>query len=340
MYKVKKLKSKRMGLITNPKVEPAVNEAPDGAVPAEEKNVEGLPHEDLNVVLENAGLKINKEEPVKEPPVKPTNFVIDEEVKNRINALTIEEREILEANIDRDGCRDALVIAYIVAENLLVLGDGHNRYDYCTRKNIPYTTVELSFATREDLLIWVDDNQLGKRNLTVDQKAIIIGRRYNRLKGKRGGDKKSKGQDVPPTGDIAKNFAKKYHVDQKTIKRFGTKATKYEKIEKDSPEDAKAIFAGLMKISEYEKSTDVKKPTEKESCTKTPAKKPSAYLDELYEMEMLSAPVISAIRYARKQVRDLEKKITPATKDAIQIDIDKIKNSLKDSFFELVDNGE
>jgi hypothetical protein len=57
---------------------------------------------------------------------------------------------------------------------------------------------------------WIDANQLGRRNLTPDQRTLLIGRRYNRTKksahdgGK--GKSRSGGQSghhsVPKTGEL------------------------------------------------------------------------------------------------------------------------------------------
>ena len=57
---------------------------------------------------------------------------IDPEFKALIPPLTPDERAGLEASILTEGCRDAL----IVWGDILI--DGHNRYEICTKHNIPY----------------------------------------------------------------------------------------------------------------------------------------------------------------------------------------------------------
>jgi N6-adenosine-specific RNA methylase IME4 len=81
--------------------------------------------------------------------------------------LREEEREQLEANLVANGCRDPLVIWHGI------LIDGHNRHEICERRGIKYRTVEVALATREHVLLWIDENQLGRRNLTDDQRAAI-----------------------------------------------------------------------------------------------------------------------------------------------------------------------
>jgi hypothetical protein len=86
-------------------------------------------------------------------------IVIDAEFKALIPPLSSEERSQLETNIIKDGCRDALV----VWKNILI--DGHNRHEICTRNDIGFETIELYFQTRDDVKIWIIENQFGRRNL-------------------------------------------------------------------------------------------------------------------------------------------------------------------------------
>lgn len=87
---------------------------------------------------------------------------IDDEFRDLIPALTAEEDEALEASLKADGCRDALV----VWDETSILLDGHNRYRICQEHGLAFTTVRKSFADRQDALIWVIQNQFGRRNLT------------------------------------------------------------------------------------------------------------------------------------------------------------------------------
>lgn len=81
--------------------------------------------------------------------------------------MTLEERNQLEANLAAEGCRDALVVW-----NGILL-DGHNRLETCTRLRIPYKTCEINLPNREAAKLWVEENQMGRRNLTPDQRAAI-----------------------------------------------------------------------------------------------------------------------------------------------------------------------
>jgi hypothetical protein len=92
---------------------------------------------------------------------------IDREFHSLIAPLQPEERRQLESNLLAEGCRDPLV----TWRGTLL--DGHNRLEICTRLGIPYKTCEIELPNREAALLWIEENQLGRRNLTPDQRAAI-----------------------------------------------------------------------------------------------------------------------------------------------------------------------
>jgi N6-adenosine-specific RNA methylase IME4 len=88
-------------------------------------------------------------------------LIVDSEFQALIPPLQPDERQLLEESVLREGCRDALVVwrGYLV--------DGHNRYEICTENNLSFDTVELQNCfNRNDVLLWMIRNQLGRRNLT------------------------------------------------------------------------------------------------------------------------------------------------------------------------------
>ena len=99
---------------------------------------------------------------------------IDPEFQGKIPPLTFEELNQLEANILRDG---RIINPIIVWQGLIV--DGHNRYTIAKKHpEIPFTVHEKEFASRYDAIIWICKNQLGRRNLTPEQKKYLIGKQY------------------------------------------------------------------------------------------------------------------------------------------------------------------
>lgn len=113
-------------------------------------------------------------------------IIIDKEFQSLIPPLTVEEYEGLEKSILSEGCRDAIVLweEPVVHYDELsgftdihgkspVIIDGHNRYEICTRHNIPFNTVYADLHDRNEVKIWMMRNQLARRNLNDFQRIEI-----------------------------------------------------------------------------------------------------------------------------------------------------------------------
>ena len=92
---------------------------------------------------------------------------IDAEFQSLIPPLTYEEKKMLEESILSEGCRDAIVVW-----NDTII-DGHNRYEICTKHNIPFETVNRDFYSRNDAIEWIIKNQFGRRNLPLHERARL-----------------------------------------------------------------------------------------------------------------------------------------------------------------------
>ena len=107
---------------------------------------------------------------------------IDPEFASRIPPLTDDEYQQLEANILEDG----VVINPIIVWNGVIV-DGHNRFRILEKHpHIKYTVYEKSFVDRFTVLAWICKNQLGRRNLTKQQKKYLIGKQYEAEKASHG----------------------------------------------------------------------------------------------------------------------------------------------------------
>lgn len=114
--------------------------------------------------------------------MKLTALKIDPEFQGKIPPLTSEELDQLEKNIVSDG----KVINPIIVWNELII-DGHNRYAILQKHpDIPYTVHEKEFADRYEAIIWICKNQLGRRNLTQEQKRYLVGKQYEAEKSAHG----------------------------------------------------------------------------------------------------------------------------------------------------------
>jgi len=149
-------------------------------------------------------------------------LIIDNEFKNLIPPLTKEEYQQLEKNIIDAGEAWESIKTW----NGIIV-DGHNRYEICTRLNLPFTTSEKVFDDRNQVLNWIIDNQLGRHNLAPWQMSILRGKRYNAEKQ----DKYSH----PKSGDqfdhrkTSEKLSEQYGVSAPTIRRDGNFAIAAEK---------------------------------------------------------------------------------------------------------------
>lgn len=65
---------------------------------------------------------------------------------------------------------------YTVTDWPVVLLDGHNRYEICTRLDLPFDIEEMRFADRSHAEEWIIRNQFGRRNLPVYDRVILAKR--------------------------------------------------------------------------------------------------------------------------------------------------------------------
>lgn len=176
--------------------------------------------------------------------MNPKDIIIDPEIGALIQPLGDGELQQLAKNLQSDGCRDALV----VWEETGILLDGHNRKEICDRLGILYEIAALSFADHESACDWVDANQLGRRNLTPDQTALIRGRRYNRAKRKQGGTganqhRLQSGQSAH-SAKTADRIAKEHGVNESTVRRDGQFAEAVDRAKAIDPDLPKRIAKG------------------------------------------------------------------------------------------------
>ncbi len=94
---------------------------------------------------------------------------IDPELRDLLPPLTSEEYKQLEKNIVENGFdRNFPIMEW---QGFIV--DGHNRYDICKKHNIEPIIGALAYKTKEEVMEWMLDIQLGRRNLTPIQKIAI-----------------------------------------------------------------------------------------------------------------------------------------------------------------------
>ena len=103
---------------------------------------------------------------------------IDPEFEAEIPPLTEEEFNLLKQNILSEG---RLLSPLIIWNGTIV--DGHNRYRILLEHpEIDYETLNKDFPDRFAASAWICKNQLGRRNLTPEQRVYLIGKQYSSMK--------------------------------------------------------------------------------------------------------------------------------------------------------------
>lgn len=102
------------------------------------------------------------------PEKKVYDLTVDPEFRDLIPPLNEEELKLLEESLVADGCESPL----IVWKGVII--DGHNRYMICQKHDIPFSIQEKHFDTREEVMLWMLRNQLGRRNLNNYQRVELV----------------------------------------------------------------------------------------------------------------------------------------------------------------------
>lgn len=178
---------------------------------------------------------------------------IDPEFESLIPPLTADEFKQLEENCVAEGIRDPLVVWSTGKpgdDDILV--DGHNRWKISAHHGgIIFTTKRIMFRDRDEVKLWIIQNQLGRRNLPLvnriileDQMRSILAKEAKKHTG--GGDRKSeeykKSVDKKSCPVIEKRQTKRENsTDFKIAKAAGTSEDTVRKVRKINEENPKAI---------------------------------------------------------------------------------------------------
>lgn len=107
--------------------------------------------------------------------------IIDPILESVCLPLSEDEHELLEKQLLRDGCLDALKIWEKDGQEILL--DGHNRLGICKKHDIPYKTEPIKIDSIDEAIVWIVDNQRGRRNVaTKEQLDYISGKKYEATK--------------------------------------------------------------------------------------------------------------------------------------------------------------
>jgi len=250
---------------------------------------------------------------------------IDPEFQGKIPPLTFEELNQLEANILRDG---RIINPIIVWRGLIV--DGHNRYTIAKKHpEIPFTVHEKEFASRYEAIIWICKNQLGRRNLTPEQKKYLIGKQYEAEKCANGGDRKSPAaKSGSQIGNLignpktCKRIATENGVSKNTVIRAEEFAKGVDAAEEAVPGTRQKVLSGEVKPTAAEIASVARAPPEErpalvaEIC-KSKEQKPSKPPAQKQKAPPAVAAPLPDVSTSDEEAPDEEPTSTPAPSELI-----------------------
>lgn len=198
-------------------------------------------------------------------------LTIDPEFRDKIQPLSEDEFSKLEQNILEDGeVREPLV----VWRNTII--DGHHRYKIVQKHpEIPFKVKQMDFADKWAAIVWMCRNQLGRRNITDEQKTTLIGEAYKAQKMTHGGNTSREHDDTGrftssrQIGDLRKEktrdvIARDFGVGTRTVERAENFVDGLNEAEKISPGIKEAVLSRTIKapksvISEIRNAPEEKK---------------------------------------------------------------------------------
>lgn len=169
------------------------------------------------------------------------------EIEKGLFRLREDELIALEKSVLEEGIRDALVVW--PKDDQLILIDGHHRHKLAKKYNLSFKVQEKQFEDIEEALAWIDANQLARRNLTDEQRAVVLGRMYERQKKAATGfaDRDISGGQNVHREKTAEKMASVAGVNEKTVRRAAEFAKAVDRVKEIVPEAAEKIMSGKIR---------------------------------------------------------------------------------------------
>ncbi len=178
---------------------------------------------------------------------------INPELRDFIPPLSGEEKKQLEDSLLKYGYKGAPI--YIWNDFIV---DGHNRYELCRKHNIEYPVEELLLgdnATIIDVMEWMINTQLGRRNLPPAQRLAVMDKFKKKIQEQA---KSTQGTRTDLTSSPNGEKVKSTHTDKELAKMAGVgtgTVARFNKVmNSDDEELKKKVLANEVSINAgYEK---------------------------------------------------------------------------------------
>ena len=183
------------------------------------------------------------------------NLIVDPEFEEKIPRLSEEEFQLLEQLILEEGrIKDP-----IVTWNGIIV-DGHNRYRIMLKHpeiQIPFEIYEKEFSDRFAAIAWICKNQLGRRNLTPEDRKYLIGKQYEAEKQSVGAPEGNQNRsfqwyqnDTIENRRTSERIAKENNVSRSSVVRAERFAQGVDAAEEAVPGARKEILSGRVKATD------------------------------------------------------------------------------------------
>lgn len=188
---------------------------------------------------------------------KMTFFTPKEKFRDLLRPLNENEFNALEARLLAEGCLSPFIMWYDKSSGACYLADGYNRQRICEKHGLPFKIEMLDLPSEGHVMDWIIQHQLGRRNLTAEERAYLIGKQYNERKASHGGDRAS-GQidhlkeEKPKT---AAKMAKELNISEKTIRRDAQFAAALDKLAEVDPKAKDRVLAGEARLTKAQIET-------------------------------------------------------------------------------------
>ena len=231
-------------------------------------------------------------------------LTVDPEFRDLITPLNEEELKLLEASLVADGCESPL----IVWNGVIV--DGHNRYAICRKHEIPFAIQEKNFSSRDDAMLWMLRNQLGRRNLNNYQRVELV-LKFEPLVKNAAEQRMMAGKAANPVPTLAQGQTKgrtRDHLSEAAGVSHGTFAKAKKLVQSADEETKRELRAGKVTVNRaYTELLEKEHEGETKICERCKQEKP------------LSAFSIPSNRRSFSSVcRDCEKEISAVAKSAAE----------------------
>ena len=238
------------------------------------------------------------------PEKKLYDLAVDPEFRDLIPPLNEEELKLLEESLVADGCESPLTVW-----NGVII-DGHNRYAICRKHEIPFSIQEKNFSSRDDAMLWMLRNQLGRRNLNSYQRVELV-LKFEPLVKNAAEQRMLAGKAANPVPTLAQGQTKgrpRDHLSEAAGVSHGTFATAKKLVQSADEETKRELRAGKVTVNRaYTELLEKEHEGETKICERCKQEKP------------LSAFSIPSNRRSFSSVcRDCEKENSAVAKSAAE----------------------